>query len=71
MPFYEFQNRESLVIFYFRLSENLAQIRIWGSYNLTGELNLSTFHFFDSMLNILNQNTDMMKTLITIGVNPI
>jgi hypothetical protein len=62
---------KALSLFDFRLSKNLWQIRVRVTNNLTAELNLSTFHFFDRILNNLNQNSDMMKKLITIGVNPI
>ena len=35
MSIYDQQNRKSLSIFYFRLSKNLSQVRVWVTDNLT------------------------------------
>ena len=70
MPFYEFQNRIGLAIFNFGLGKNLPQISIRGTNNVSGKFYIPGLHFVDSVLNILNQNGDMMETLIPICLNP-
>ena len=68
MSFYKLQNR--IGIFNFRAGKNLPQICVRGTHNLAGKLYITGFHSADGVLNILNQNGDMMETLIPMRLNP-